>query len=148
MKVIWSLVIVLVAGTYYSCNDNNSELELERLTYEGDLVGYWLLYEQGYSPGAGYKIKEVPSRPAKLIQFRRNLTFFSNIAGLADFTHYRVIEDHTAPFRKIVALFKSEPTESDLTQLNTSFYVSFIDSNLKLSYRWCIEGCHMGFRPY
>ena len=150
MKVTKTLII-LFAVFLYSC-DENTPLEQESpdlrpLTSDSDLLGSWLLYETGYSPGAGYIIKKIPSTPAQLIQFKGDQTFFSNIRGYTDYKFYGVLE-HPTYKSKIVAFFKSKPAPVvDINQLEAWNYVNFKGSNLALSNPRCIEGCHVGFRP-
>lgn len=111
------------------------------------LPGTWQLYERGYSPGAGYITDPVSTIPSQEISLQENGRFSSNIEGLENFLFYAVLNDGFD--NEILALFTKIPGADDLKieNLEHSYMVNFEKNILKLHYRWCIEGCHLGFRP-
>jgi hypothetical protein len=136
------IIVASIVGT--SCQ--NKPVDPELLSAEGDLLGSWKLYERGYSPGSGYTVEPVPDEPVQWIDFNANGTFQSNLAGMGNYKYYRVIDDPSGN-SKIVALFESEPVNVDPSNLEHSYQMSFENGGLNLSFRFCIEGCHMAFRP-
>ncbi|HYG18224.1 MAG TPA: hypothetical protein VD816_04815 [Ohtaekwangia sp.] len=113
------------------------------------LEGSWLLYERGYSPGAGYIIEPVPADPAKILTFGSNGELSANLESIKQFKYYRILDDPYAQEQKILALYTDDPGDEpqDISQLQHSYSITRTDNNLKLSFRYCIEGCHMSFRP-
>ena len=110
---------------------------------QSSLRGSWLLDERGYSPGAGYIVEKVAPIPAQQITFRAGSSLTSTVNGLAQFKFYFIVDD-TLSDDKIVNFFISEP--QDTRQSTTSYSYEITDGKLKLYYRYCIEGCHLGFR--
>ena len=110
---------------------------------QSSLRGSWLLDEQGYSPGGGYITEKVAPIPAQQITFRPGNSMTSTVAVLTKFRFYFTVDD-TVSDDKIVNFYSSEP--QDTSQSTTSYSYEIIDGKLKLYYRFCIEGCHLGFR--
>ena len=105
-----------------------------------NLLGEWLLFERGYSPGAGYIIEPVSAVPPQIIEFKSNGELSCSVSGLTEYKFYSVKGD-------VVGLFKSDPGPSpDSLAFTHSYNFSFEDSNLKLGFRYCFEGCHLGFK--
>src|SRR5690606_24788536 len=105
----------------------------------------WLLVEEGHSPGAGYVTTPVPPEPAQVITFLPDSTFHSNIQGLEKFKYFEVWEDSVAA-GTVLSLYEQQPSRVPDRSTASSYTVTFDNQMLKLSFRWCIEGCHMGFR--
>lgn len=102
------------------------------------LIGTWSLYERGYSPGAGYIVEDVP--PGQTITFESDGVMTSNIQDLSDF-HFYLFQNG------VISFFKNDPGSSpDPNTFTTSYDVTFDGDTIKLTYRYCIEGCHLGLR--
>lgn len=101
--------------------------------------GTWLLYEYGYSPGAGYITESVPEKPRQTITFD-NGKISSTMEGFKDNKRYEILTDSitNTPY---IAFYKSD---SDTKPATYAF--DFTEDVLKLYFRWCIEGCHMAFK--
>lgn len=140
MKHLATLLLFSVVFCF-SCQYNSQSFD----PTDGRLGGSWQLIERGYSPGFGDVVEPVPLSPVQRVSFHVDGTFTSNIDGLTDFTHYRMVDD-TASQYPIVALFRNEPKSVDPSNLEHSYMVEFVDGKLKLSFRFCFEGCHMLFR--
>lgn len=110
--------------------------------YNNELIGSWQLYEYGYSPGSEYIVEQVPAEPAQTITFKSDGRFSSTSDGLDQFNYYLVMEEFG-----VLALFEDDPGNEtqDVSKLKNAYDMRF-ENGLKLSYRWCIEGCHLGFR--
>ena len=138
-KLIVNIPIILIAFLALSCSEKDCCVGLEK---EGnnELAGDWLLFERGYSPGAGYIIEPVSAVPPQIIEFKSNGELSCSVSGLTDYKFYSVNGD-------VVGLFKSDPGPSpDSLAFTHSYNFSFEDSNLKLGFRYCFEGCHLGFK--
>ena len=140
-KPLNSLVTLLMICILLSCEEKdccvNPEGESNALT------GTWLLFERGYSPGAGYVIEPVSASPAQTLTFKSNGQMSTTLDGLSDYKFY-FIKDHPDPEQRIIALFKRYPGESpDPSTFTTSYHFFFEGNDLKLYYRYCIEGCHL-----
>lgn len=104
------------------------------------LLGEWLLYERGYSPGSGYFVDPVSPVPPQVIEFKGNRQFSSTVEGLKGYKFFAVKDD-------VVGLFNSDPgPEPDNEAFTHSYNFSFENGNLKLAFRFCFEGCHLGFK--
>jgi len=109
---------------------------------EGQITGSWLLFERGYSPGSGYITEPVSENPAQTLTFRSNGQLISTVSGQEDFKYYFVDVD-----QKVVAFYKQDPGPTpDPSTYTTSYDFSFEEYNLRLNFRYCIEGCHMELR--
>ena len=138
-KLVIHIPIILIAFIALSCNEKDCCAGLEK---EGsnELVGDWQLYERGYSPGAGYIIEPVSSNPPQIIEFKSNGELSCSVSGLTDYKFYSAKGD-------VVGLFKNDPGPSpDSLALTHSYNFSFEDGNLTLGFRYCFEGCHLGFK--
>ena len=138
-KLVVNIPIILIAILALSCNEKDC-CEGEENEGNNELAGKWLLFERGYSPGAGYIIEPVSAIPPQIIEFKNNGVLSCSVSGLTDYRFYAVKGD-------VVGLFKSDPGPSpDSLAFTHSYNFSFEDSNLKLGFRYCYEGCHLGFK--
>jgi hypothetical protein len=126
------LFVVILVGS--SCKDDS-------MVVPSPLHGTWLLYETGFSPGAGYIVNEVPEVPAQTLTLNADGTVESTMDGFKDYVFYQIDSD-------VVKFYRSNPdTEPrDPNLIPGSFGFSLNDNKLRLNYRGCIEGCHMAFR--
>ena len=140
---ILSLLLVFA----FSCEEKDRSV-IPQAEGRESLTGSWLLYEKGLSPGSGYITKNIPSLPPQVITFHDNGSLFSTVNGLDEYKFYLVLNDPTEPDNKILALFKTMPSnEQDTSHLEHSYFVTFAEGRLRLAFRWCIEGCHLAFKP-
>lgn len=141
-----TLMIWLTAGLLLACQNEGINVR-EDGGGDDSILGTWLYTERGYSPGAGYVTVDVPADPPQTITFRSDLTMTSNIENISKYKHYRLIEDTVAQVQ-VLAFFEDYPgiKPPALEELTHAYSVQWEDDNLKLRYRWCIEGCHMKFR--
>lgn len=106
------------------------------------LLGKYQVYEYGYSPGAGYVTEPVPDDPLRYMSFRQDYSFESNYDGFEKFKYFQILEDTTTR-QAVLSLYETpsfdNPSNSNYTILSDSGIV-------KLQYRFCIEGCHIGLR--
>ena len=134
-----NLPMILIAVFALSC----AEKECCPNQKEGSanaISGEWLLYERGYSPGAEYIIEPVSSVPPQRIEFKDNGALSSTVEGLKDYKFYSVKGD-------VVGLFKTNPgPDPDSSAFTHSYNFSFEEGNLRLGFRYCFEGCHLGFK--
>jgi hypothetical protein len=139
--ICFALILIILT---FSCNEVVDDPCCLPPNGSGDLMGSWQLYETGLSPGSGYIVNKVPVDPAQTITFLPNRAMVSNIQGLEQYKFYLTRYD-TAHSMVVLSLFKNDPyTAPDPSP--PSYSIVFEDNTLKLSYRWCIEGCHLGFR--
>src|SRR5687768_6725548 len=132
--------ILLLTIFAFSCQ------EKECCSDDTGLSGSWLLYETGYSPGGGYIVEPVPSKPAQVLTFHSDLRITTTMDGLEEYKFYRIV-DGASSVEKILALFKEEPVDPvDEASLKHSYRFRLNGNDLKLYYRFCTEGCHMGFK--
>jgi hypothetical protein len=147
MKKIYfiSMLATAIVLTACSCKEDKVEPKLSNLE---DLHGSWLLYEEGYSPGAGYITNPVPAEPAQYLTFSEGNAINSSIEHLKEYKHYRIIEEPVSK-SNILIVYKTDPgnKEIDISELKDSFFIKFINGKLNLSNRMCIEGCHLAFKP-
>jgi hypothetical protein len=147
MKNLLTKVLALVLVSFsVSCDHGGEGPDI--LPVGETLIGSWLVSERGYSPGAGYITEEVPPRPAQTIIFKANGELFSNVEGFSQYPYYLVLEHPQDPEHYILALFATQPDGQplDVNKLSPTYAITFTDKVLKLSYRWCIEGCHIGMK--
>ena len=110
-----------------------------------DLQGEWLLTEIGYSPGDRYIVEPVSPTPPQTINLKPDNGFESNIESIEDFSFFQVFEDPNNG-DQVLALLEQAPDEDlMLEDVDHSYNVVFEDGLMKLYYRYCFEGCHMGF---
>jgi hypothetical protein len=138
------LVIALLLGIV-SCN-GNKDCCLPNGESEG-LIGKWQIYETGYSPGGGYIVKKVPDEPAQILNFESDNQFFSKNTGMERFSYYLILNDSLEG--SILALYEEEPDikeNQDTKSLAHSYMIKYEEGNVKLFFRYCIEGCHIGLK--
>ena len=102
------------------------------------LVGKWLLYERGYSPGAGYYVNQILAVPPQTLEFAsegRLVAEGNDLAGYQNTPHYRV--DTTAYGLQLALYANPEGTPSYQG-------LELRNDTLRLSPP-CTEGCHYGF---
>lgn len=138
MKNIFiNIPIILIAVLAMSCEDKEFKNQKEGAN---SVEGTWLLYERGYSPGAGYIVEPVSAIPPQQIDFKSNGELACSVVGLADYKFYSIKGD-------VVGLFKTDPgSNPDSTAFIHSYNFSFEEGHLRLGFRYCYEGCHMGFK--
>jgi hypothetical protein len=114
---------------------------------EGALEGRWILYEKGYSPGMGYIVEKVNTNPPSQLTLTWDKDFSSNISELTQFKFYRVATD-SAVNKQILALYEEDPGNSipDSNTVKHSYFIELNGNELKLSFRYCFEGCHLAFK--
>jgi len=137
-KILSSLSIVLIAALTLSCDENeccvNPDDEMS------SILGRWILCERGLSPGSGYIIEPISTDPPQTIELKGNGELTSTVAGLSDYKFYAVKGD-------IVGLFRTYPGPApDSSAFTHSYHAVFEDGKLKLYFRYCFEGCHLGFK--
>lgn len=138
-RVLINLAIILIAISTLSCEEKECCVNPEE-DGANDISGAWLLFERGYSPGAGYIIEPVSAVPPQLIKFKDNGELSCTVEGLTDYKFYSVQGD-------VVGLFKTNPgPEPDSLAFTHSYNFTFENGNLKLGFRYCYEGCHLGFK--
>ncbi len=132
----WILLLIFPA-----CGDD----DLCCVNPNNELIGSWTLFERGYSPGSGYIVDPVSETPAQTMVMASDGRFASNIQQLETYRYFAIIPDQD---REILALFKSRPSKDvDIDQLEHSYIVEHQeDGTVKLFFRFCIEGCHLGLR--
>lgn len=135
----FSILLALWVGC--TANDCCLPVDLE------NIAGEYLVYEYGYSPGDKYITVVVPSDPAQLLNFTAAGDFSSNYQGLDSFRFYQVYDHPTQG--KVLALYEQEPPSANpvnLDQLAHSYIMQVDGITLKLMYRYCFEGCHIGLQ--
>lgn len=107
----------------------------------------WLLFETGYSLGAGYVVNAVPADPPQKMILNKDMTATITVSGLEEYKFFRVLDDPNSS-NDVLSLYKTDPGNEpqDVSNLQHSYSITFESCNLKLLYRWCIEGCHMSFK--
>lgn len=114
---------------------------------QSGLLGPWLLYERGYSPGAGYFTVDIPAKPAQTVTLNVNYTVVSTYDAFMDYNHYRLFADPMDTERQVIAFYKESPgTDAELDNADASYSIELTENTLKLYFRWCIEGCHLAFK--
>jgi hypothetical protein len=82
----------------------------------------------------------VSAIPPQQIDFKSNGELSCSVNGLADYKFYSIKGD-------VVGLFKTDPgPDPDSTSFIHSYNFSFEEGHLRLGYRYCYEGCHLGFK--
>ncbi|MBT1702214.1 hypothetical protein [Chryseosolibacter indicus] len=146
MRKIPSIIAVVLSiiSLASTCDDNESHVSQVE---PKNVAGRWVLYERGYSPGSGYITEQIPANPAQEITLEQTKRFTSNIQGLSDYKFYEILDDTNLQV-KVLALFKAKPEGFvEINNLEHSYNLEVKDGNLRLAYRFCIEGCHMAFKP-
>ena len=145
MNILKSIFAIGGFLVVVSCN-SDQECCLPIDDFES-LIGKWQIYEQGYSPGAGYIVEEVPDKPAQILIFESDNRFSSNNTGLEGFSYYSVLNDGLEG--NILALYENESDmkeNQDTNSLEHSYAIRYDEGNVKLHFRYCIEGCHLGLK--
>jgi len=134
MRILNLLVITLFIT---SCTfRDNSE------AFQSTLGGSWLMFERGFSPGAGYIVEAVAADPPKSMTFGEDGSFNSNIDGYNMYQRFRTEQDQQ---QDVLVLAASSDTFDDPNK-SARFTIEFKDGAMFLYRRWCIEGCHEAFR--
>ena len=136
------LVLIIPVLLILSC-DGNQDCCLP--INDGELLGKFRVYEYGYSPGDRYIVESVPADPPQLLNFEDDCTFSSNYQNLTSFKYYMILEGNND--EKILALFEKKPDNKeniDVNNLSHSYLIEYEGLNVKLYYRFCFEGCHIG----
>ena len=141
MKNFWVRIpVILIALFTLSCQDKECCADENNKEGNNILIGDWLLFERGYSPGAGYIVEPVSAVPPQRIEFKENGALSCSVSGLTEYKFYSVREN-------IVGFFTEDPGPApDSLAFIHSYNFSFQDGNLRLEFRYCIEGCHLGFK--
>ncbi len=123
----------------FSCREEGGFLE----NPDRVIAGSWINVEQGYSPGSGYVTQKVEGNPPLTIYFDRDFEMSSNMGGFTEFRYYRV-----SASADVIVFYKEDPGASapDFSGVLNTYRIQWDGSMLKLCYRGCIEGCHLGFR--
>jgi hypothetical protein len=144
-KIQISTVAFIFILFLLSCKDTPIDLSQDK-----ELTGSWILYERGYSPGAGYIIEKVPTLPPQIITFKTDNRISTTITGLTDFKFYLITTDSVTK-EKVLALYENFPAD-DLKNPPDFYAHSYLikaeGDRLKLYFRYCFEGCHLGLRRY
>ena len=128
-----------------SCQEGNTERMCCDLPEGSSIEGTWLLFEQGYSPGGGYFINEVPAEPAQTITFGPGNRMTSTVSGWEQYVSFDLSNGTTV--NSFVIRFHKLPFAGENRTLES--HVSFEEGGNKMrlsSPMMCIEGCHSGFR--
>jgi hypothetical protein len=137
MEKLYPLIFVLLF-VFSACDE---QIESQTSGDEtGELSGSWLLYERGYSPGAGYVTEDVPRIPPQIITFKEN-RISSTISNYQDFKYYQIQTD-TVTSTQFVAFHENEL----MTDSGPTYSFSLRGDTLKLYFRYCFEGCHLAFK--
>ena len=114
---------------------------------ESEIIDTWLLFERGWSPGSGYFVDPVSETPPQTMEIRPDGRFSSNIQGLEQYRYFLILEDDRWDV-EVLALFESKPPKNpDLDKLEHSYNIEVQENGtVKLFFRYCIEGCHLGLR--
>ena len=141
-SAIFACVVAVIA---FSCNDDAGVIT-EKVN-ENSIAGTWLYTEYGYSPGNGYVTEKVPSVPPQTLSFSEDFKIHTKMDGLSKFKFYRILENPPAE-DPVIAFYEEDPgnTPQVLSELKHSYSMVWSGNSLKLHFRFCIEGCHMGFK--
>lgn len=142
VKHLMKRSVFLALLLFFSACENNHALPDADQSSDA-LAGTWLLFEQGYSPGSGYFVNQIPAHPALLIQFGEDLSFSSNLPGYDSFKYYRVHKENSDD---VLTLYDKNPDGNVSPAESRAYTMLLADNTLKLHFRWCIEGCHEAFR--
>jgi hypothetical protein len=148
-KILCNILFFVFVGFYISC-ETATDCCVPPPDSNQWLFGSWLLYERGYSPGAGYFTEPVDPEPPQTLKLRLDYTVKTTIPSLIAFKFYRILDDPNFD-RKILALFPSDPGDQvlDLMNLDHSYIIESEDgTRIKLIFRFCFEGCHLGLKRF
>jgi hypothetical protein len=137
-------ILILSGIILFGCGENDDLCC--SIPEANKLNGTWLLYERGYSPGAGYITESVPAHPAQSIKFG-NDRVSSTVLGWERFKYYEILDD-TLVSTPYITLYVDDPGVRPNPPLSDVETYSFdLENNiLTFHFRWCIEGCHLSFR--
>ncbi|MVM32999.1 hypothetical protein GO755_23360 [Spirosoma sp. HMF4905] len=131
----WLIVLMLLA-TLVNCHSDKTSDDSVTPVHGDGLPGTWLLAERGYSPGAGYIIDKIPSKP------EQTLTFAADGHMQAqgdDLKAYQTFSQFRLDTTNQMVLIHFAPNTTDYYER-----VYLRNDTLKL-YQSCYEGCHLGF---
>ena len=133
------LLILAYMMLFFSCGEESGFPD----NGDHEIAGTWLNVEQGYSPGSGYVTEKVPENPALTLRLQRDLRVSSNMEGFSKFRFYRLSSNSSR-----VVFYEGDPGPAapDFSGVLNTYGIEWEGSMMKLSYRGCIEGCHLGFR--
>ncbi|GAB4021137.1 hypothetical protein GCM10028808_65050 [Spirosoma migulaei] len=127
----WLIILTLLA-ILINCHSDDSIIPIQG----SGLPGTWQLFERGYSPGAGYIIDKIPSKPEQYVTFTADGHLQAqgdNLKTYQAFSRFRL--DSLNQMIRIRFI----PSASEYTE---QVYLS--SDTLRL-YQSCFEGCHLGF---
>ena len=130
------LVIVTLLVTLMNCHSDNSPDDSITPVHGQGLPGTWQLFERGYSPGAGYIIDKIPSKPEQSLTFTADGHMQAMGDGLSAYQAYSQFRLDTV--NQMVRINFTPST----SQYAERVYLS--NDTLRL-YQSCYEGCHLGF---
>jgi len=137
-NLFFSVSIALIAALTLSCDEKECCVDLDDETTS--ILGQWILSERGFSPGSGYIVEPVSSEPPQIIELKGNGELASTVGGLTDYKFYAVDGD-------VVGFFRTYPGPApDRSTFTHSYQVVYENGKLKLYFRYCVEGCHLGFK--
>ena len=129
-------LVSLLFVVLLSCSDDSST---------SGLYGTWRLSERGSSPGSGYNVEPVPAVPAQFLILSGDGTVQSNIKFFdLDHTHYYELSEDPQDGSKIITFYPSRGSHNE-DRDGRSFAIEQTSTTLRLYFRYCIEGCHLGF---
>ncbi|GAB2599870.1 hypothetical protein [Spirosoma areae] len=129
----WTLMATILLGLL-NCRSDDS---IKPVHGEG-LAGTWLLYETGYSPGAGYIVDKIPSKPAQTLTFTADGQVRAQGDQLKSYQSYTSFRTDTT--NKIVQIHFSP----NVSGYAGSQWITLKNDTLTL-HPPCIEGCHSAF---
>ena len=140
----WLILLTLVSIT--SACEQECCADSESISGNAtSLQGQWLLVERGYSPGAGYNVDQVPAFPAKTLRLNLNGGVITNIDELKAYSFYQIVDNPNSD-EVIIGFFITRPTGPvELEELEHSYTIRWNEEKLELWFRYCFEGCHLGF---
>ena len=150
MKKVFISVVLAAMCLFIQCEEKECCVDpgivfTEYSANAEGFLGTWQVYEYGYSPGAGYFTVDVPSDPLQFLEFSDNHVFSSNYRGLEEINYFFIIDDAEGN-SQILALFEAMPSEEDIEskEFDHSYHIWATEKGINLTYRYCIEGCHIG----
>jgi hypothetical protein len=142
-KALLKSITVVVAFLMFAGCSEKDPIQIE-VNGEGDLAGTWLLNEHGYSPGDRYITEPVPATPPRVIKFFTDGRVSSNIGMISEYHFFEIVPDDQTQ-TPILILYKTAEEAIAKAEPRHSYNMQFSNGELRLSYRFCIEGCHMKF---
>jgi hypothetical protein len=143
-KIIRNPVVILLVLVFLAaCSDEKEPVQLNVDGVE-DIAGMWLLNEYGYSPGDRYITEHVSVIPAQTIHFFADGRMTSNLAGLSEYKFFEINFDEQIQLPYLIVYKTAEEAAAKVEPFH-SYTIQTQNGELRLSYRYCIEGCHMKF---